>query len=164
MKTYFYIIYEKDESFGKIVKEFQRNKSKTEQQEIAEQCFLFLENQQVSIKDCGITVDSIDHLNKELKQKLYYFYKEKHGSKKRTFYFSLVMFVKNKKEREFYIYLNKHENMISEKLDKTLKSKNYTAYVFLKSSTLKAFDYNQAVRILKDLDVYKDYKISRIII
>ena len=74
------------------------------------------------------------------------------------------MFVKNKKEREFYIYLNKHENMISEKLDKTLKSKNYTAYVFLKSSTLKAFDYNQAVRILKDLDVYKDYKISRIII
>lgn len=164
MKTYFYIIYEKDGSFGKIVKEFQRNKSKTEQQEIAEQCFLFLENQQVSIKDCGITVDSINHLNKELKQKLHYFYKEKYGSKKRTFYFSLVMFVKNKKEREFYIYLNKHENMISEKLDKTLKSKNYTAYVFLKSSTLKAFDYNQAVRILKDLDVYKDYKISRIII
>lgn len=164
MKTYFYIIYEKDESFGKIVKEFQRNKSKTEQQEIAEQCFLFLENQQVSIKDCGIVVDNINHLNKELKQKLYYFYKEKHGSKKRTFYFSLVMFVKNKKEREFYIYLNKNENMISEKLDKTLKSKNYTAYVFLKSSTLKAFDYNQAVRILKDLDVYKDYKISRIII
>lgn len=164
MKTYFYIIYEKDESFGKIVKEFHRNKSKTEQQEIAEQCFLFLEKQQVLIKDCGITVDNINHLNKELKQKLHYFYKEKYGSKKRTFYFSLVMFVKNKKEREFYIYLNKHENMISEKLDKTLKSKNYTAYVFLKSSTLKAFDYNQAVRILKDLDVYKDYKISRIII
>lgn len=164
MKTYFYIIYEKNESFEKFVKEFKRDESKSEQQEIAEQYFLFLENQQVSIKDCGIVIDSINHLNKELKQKLYYLYKEKHGTKKKTFYFSLVMFIKNKKEREFYIYLNKYEHIISEKLDKTLKSKNYTVYVFLKSSTLKAFDNNQAIRILKDSDIYKSYKISRIIL
>lgn len=166
MKTYFYIIFETNNIFCNFVKEFQHNPNKSKEQELSEQCFLFLENKNnLSIIESGFEeCKNIGIIKSEIKNKVRNLNRERNKIKIKYYYLA-ELFIYKKGSRQYYIFLNSDKTIMNRNYYNFLRNqKNCFSRISLESGTLLAFDNRHAEKIIKSLDIYKKYKNPKIII
>lgn len=166
MKTYFYIIFEINNIFCSFVRGFQHNPNKSKEQELSEQCFLFLENKNsLSIIETGFEeCKNIGIIKSKIKNKVKNLNRERNEIKI-EYHYLIEAFIYKKGSRQYYIFLNSDETIMNQNYFNFLKNqKNCFSRISLESGTLLAFDDKHAEKIIKSLDFYKKYKNPKIII